>query len=202
MKVLPTTPAPQVATPSYVDFGATLTPSLGGSEQRINRLGNRFRLSVTMPPMQNKEAGRVFIARLIRGHSEGLRMNFPLGGFNPGTEAEIGSPVVSGSSQSGRLLNLRGFTPGYTVKEGQFFSILTGTPEGHFLYQADEEVTANFTGAIQLTINPLLRVSPDDGDICFFHKPKIEGLVEGSDWQWDYALDYNVGIEFVIKERR
>lgn len=197
MKVLPSTPAPQVATPSYVDFGSTLTPALGGAEQRINRLGNRFRLAVTMPPMENKDEGRVFIARLIRGRSEGVRMKFPLSGFNPGSP---GSPVVNGGGQSGRLLQLRGFNSGYTVKEGQFFSIEKNG--SHYLYQADEEVSADNSGIMQLTINPLLRASPADGATCHFVEPMIEGLIEGSDWQWDYALDYSVGIEFVIKERR
>lgn len=197
MKVLPSSPAPQGATPSYVDFGSTLTPALGGAEQRINRLGNRFRLAVTMPPMENKDEGRVFIARLIRGRSEGVRMKFPLSGFNPG---DPGSPVVNGGGQSGRLLQLRGFASGYTVKEGQFFSIEKGG--SHYLYQADEEVSANGAGVMQLTINPLLRASPVDGATCHFAEPMIEGLIEGSDWQWDYALDYSVGLEFVIKERR
>lgn len=196
MKILPTSPAPQVATPSVVDFGSTLTPALGGPEQRINRLGNRWRLAVTMPPMQNKDEGRVFISRLVRGRSEGVRMRFPLAGFNPGSP---GSPNVQGSGQAGRILNLSGFQAGYTVKEGQFFSIETnGT---HYLHQADGEVTADGSGVAQLTINPLLRVSPGNGDVCHFAQPMIEGLVEGQEWQWDYALDYTVGIEFTIKER-
>lgn len=197
MKILPTSPAPQVATPSYIDFGGTLTPALGGTEQRINRLGNRFRLAVTMPPMQNSEEGRVFVARLTRGISEGVRMRFPLAGFKPGNP---GNPVINGSGQAGRIIQLRGFSSGYTVKEGQFFSIEKGGT--HFLYQADEEVSANAAGVMQLTINPLLRVSPSDGDTCHFAEPMIEGLIEGSGQQWDYALDYNVGIDFVIKERK
>lgn len=200
MKELPTTPAPQVATPSYVDFGSTLTPALGGSEQRINRLGNRFRLSVTMPPMENRDEGRVFLARLIRGKSEGLRMRFPLAGFNPNSPIAVGTPNIIGSGHSGRSIPIRNFSPGYTVKEGQFFSIFTDG--GHFLHMADEEVTANGIGNLSLTINPLLRVSPNDGAVLHFEQPMIEGLIEGNEQQWDYALDYSVGLEFSIKERR
>jgi len=199
MKILPTTPAPSAVTPSLVDFGNTLTPALGGSEQRINRLGNRFRLSVTMPPMQNKEQGMKFVNRLVRGRSEGLRMKFPLSGFNPGTP---GSPAVDGANHAGRLLDVAGFTPGYQIKEGQFFSIETDGQ--HYLYMIDADNSSS-TGApygANLVINPMLRIPPSDGDICHFAQPMIEGLIEGSETQWNYALDYNVGIEFTIKERR
>lgn len=197
MKILPTTPGPQSAKVRAIDFGSTLTPPLGGTDQRINRLGNRWAIDVTMPVIINKNEGMAFVARLVRGKTEGLRMEFPLNGFNPGSP---GSPVVNGSSQAGRVLNMTGFTPNYTVQEGQFFSIFSGGV--HYLYQSDEIKAADASGVLSLTINPLLRVSPASGDVCNFAVPMIEGLVEGRDWQWDYAVAGVVGIEFSIKERK
>lgn len=197
MKVLPNSPAPASVSLSIVDFGNTLTPALGGAEQRINRLGNRYKISVTMPPMQNKEQGMKFIARLVRGRSEGLRMKLPLSGFNPG---DPGSPTVRTNNNIGRIFRTQGMTPGYVIKEGQFFSIETNG--SNYLYMADQDFTVNSLGLTTFAINPLLRVQPSEGDLINFVSPVIEGLVEGSETQWSYALDYNVGIEFTIKERR
>lgn len=197
MKILPTSPTFVEPVVGYVDFGNTLTPPLGGPDQRINRPGNRHRVSGALPPIKNKDEGRVWVARLKRGMSEGVRMKFPLGGFDPGSP---GSPQVNGSGQSGRIIQLSGFQAGYVVKEGQYFSIFTGG--AHYVYSADEEVTAASNGTMQLTIDPLLRISPNNGDVCHFEEPMIEGLIEGSERQWQFAVDHTVGIEFGIKERR
>jgi len=197
---LPESPAPQGATVSFVDYGSTLTPTLGGTEQRINRLGSRFALNVALPPMKNKEKGRVWISRLIRGMSEGVRMPFPLSGIDPGSAADIGLPTIFLDGHTGRELRINNFTPGYKVKEGQFFSI--ETDGNHYLYQASEDQTVNPVGALYLEINPLLRVPHRHGDRCHFLKPMIEGFIEGDTWKWDYALDHYVEMQFKIKERR
>ena len=199
MKDLPNEPAPRNVTMGYVDFGTTLTPALGGSETRVNRLGNRFRVQVTMPPMSTEDA-RIWVARLVRGRSEGVRMLLPLGvGIPPISFSEILAPKISGSGQTGRVINMFDFEPGYTVKEGQFFSIFND--EQHSVYMADEDATANGLGFMTLTINPLLRKSYPNGTRCLFRKPHIEGLVEGDDWNWDLALDGTVPLSFTIKER-
>jgi len=197
MQLLPPSPAPQDVTVSAVDFGNTLTPPLGGAQQRINRPGNRWMLSVTMPPMPTDEIGRIFISRLVRAKSEGLRMKFPLNGVNVGNP---GSPVIDGAGQAGRLINLRGFAPNYTVKEGFFFSIETnGT---HYLYHVNDGITLDASGAGSIIINPMLREPPNDGDPCNFAEPMIEGLVEGQDWEWNYSLAHNSEMSFDLKERK
>ena len=127
-------------------------------------------------------------------------MRFPLGDFDPGVNNEIGDPRISGSGQTGRVINMRDFVPGYTVKEGQFFSMLKNG--SFFMYQADEDATADAAGNMTLTINPLLRYPPVDGTDCNFRNPRIEGLIVGDGQNWDLQLDYNVGISFSIKERR
>lgn len=197
MRDLPLNPAPATVSVYAVDYGNTLSPSLGGPEQRINRPGNRWRAAFSMPPMMNKDAGRVFVARLVQGQSQGVRTRLPLGGFDPG---EPGAPVVSNSGQVGSRLNLSGFASGYTIKEGQFFSIFTGG--AHYLYQAAEEVSATAAGVVSLGFAPMLRTSPQAGDVCHFKQPMIEGLIEGSEVKWDLGVDYYIGLEFTIKERK
>ena len=109
---LPPTPAPSDYSVSLVDYGSTLTPPLGGAEQRINRAGSKLELSVVMPPMRNKEEGRLFALALMRAKSEGLRMQFPLGGIVP--ENNAGDPVTRFNGETGTTLRLNGFTPGWT----------------------------------------------------------------------------------------
>lgn len=192
---LPDSPSPVSANPGLIDFGSILTPALGGPMQKVDRLGNRFKITVTMPPMSNPKMGRIWIARLIRGKSEGVRMEWPLQGFKPGTP---GSILVNGASQSGRFLIADGATPGYVAREGQFFSIETNSQ--HFLYMVAEETIFNASGQATLPIEPMLRVSPANNDPCHFGKPMIEGLIMGDQFDWEMALANYIGLSFDLVE--
>lgn len=196
MIVLPTDVAPMDATPSYVDFGGFLEPALGGEVQRIDRMGNRFAIEVQMPPFPSADSGRIWVSRLIRGKAEGVRMEYPLLSFDPGTP---GAPLVNGNGQSGRSLAARGFTPGYQAKEGQFFShVRAGRC---YLYQLDADAVASGAGLLTLPISPMLRVEPVDGDQLLFAQPVIEGFVHGDEWSWRLGLDHNIGVKFEVRER-
>lgn len=196
---LPTDPAPRDVSLTLLDFGNTIAPFLGGPEQRINRLGSRYSLAVTMPPMRNAEQGQKFVSRLTRGKSEGVKMKLPLGGVNPGTAAEIGEPKIWVST-SGRTIRLKGFVEGYTIKEGQMFSVETGGT--HYVYMSNTEATVSAGGNVNLEVSPLLRVPHLVDDRVHFLEPMIEGFIEGQDWQWSYALDHTVGIQFTVRERK
>jgi len=191
---LPDYPAPASAQPAMIDFGGTLTPSLGGPVQRINRMGSRTRLSVSMPPM-NKANARKWVNRLMRGKSEGVRMPFPLLDFNPGLP---GSVLVNGASQSGSSLIVDGATPNYPFREGQPFSVLTGGK--HYLHWVTAETIASNTGTATMPIVPMLRLSPADNSVCYFGRPMIEGFILGEEWSWQMSVEHIVGIEFVISE--
>ncbi len=192
---LPTSPAPAGAEAALIDFGAFLTSPLGGPTQRVDRMGNRFRLSVTMPPMKNVAVGRIWVARLIRGKSEGVRMRLPLQGFDPGLP---GVPVVAGTGQTGRTLAIRAATPNAIFREGQFFSIVTGGR--HHLTMVDAETIASATGTATLPVSPMLRVPHLDGDACHFGQPMIEGFVMGDEMAWQMQLARIIGIAFDLVE--
>jgi len=192
---LPGLPAPVEASASLIDFGGFVTPPLGGRTQRVDRLGSRFKLAVTMPPMPSAETGRIFVRRLIAGKSEGVRMEFPLLSFSPGAP---GAPVVNGNGQAGRTLAVRGLAPGYLAREGQFFSHVHAG--GRCLYTIDADVAASGAGAATLAISPMLRVQPADGDALEFATPRIEGFVRGEEWSWAMSLDHLLRLEFAIEE--
>jgi hypothetical protein len=202
---LPDHPAPASAAPALVDFGAFLTPSLGGPVQRVERMGTRFKIAVQMPPMPNPKLGRQWVARLIRGKQEGARMAWPLQGFDPGTPGNVGQTggiagvvLVNGTGQSGRTLVINAATPNYVFREGQFFSVVISGR--HYLYMVTAETIASATGTATLPIEPMLRVSPPNNSVCHFGKPMVEGFILGDSFAWEMALANFVGMGFELSE--
>jgi hypothetical protein len=191
---LPDYPSPNDANVGLQDFGAFLTPGLGGPVQRINRLGDRFRISATMPPMPTK-TGRKWVARLIRGKREGVRMEYPLLDFAPGATGTI---LINGAAQAGSSLIVDGATPQYVFREGQPFSILTGGK--HHLYFVATETVANGSGQATLPLTTMLRRPHADNDPCHFAKPMIEGFVMGDELSWNLSIHHLIGLQFDIAE--
>lgn len=194
---LPTWAVPNGASPVLQDFGGFLTPGLGGEVQRLDRMGNRFGISVTFPPFIGKQKGRILVSRLIRGKTEGVRIEYPLLDFAPGAP---GSVKVDGASQSGRTLNVKDANPYYAFREGQPFSIENAAGQ-HFLHFVDEEVIADAAGDAELSISPMLRFEFADGATCHFAKPMVEGYIMGEEWRWSMSVERFIGLEFEILER-
>lgn len=192
---LPADPAPQRVTPSLRRFGNDLTPVAGGPVTRVRRLGDRFSLAVQMPPMDYADEAMKWIGRLARGTAETVTLAVPQPGFAVGSP---GTPRVNGSGQLGMSLNVDGFTPGYVLKEGQFFSIITGGQR--FLYVCTADTTAT-GGAMVLPFEPMLRRQPADNDLIEVALPTIEGFIEGRESSWTVEAAYNVGLSFKIDER-
>lgn len=193
---LPLHPSPASAEPALIDFGGFLTPALGGPVQRLERMGNRFRISVGMPPMHNEAVGRTWVRALIQGKQEGARMPFPLLGFNPGAP---GNTLVNGAAQSGRTLIVTGATPNYAFRDGQFFSIVTNGK--HHLHMVTAEAFASAIGQATLSIEPMIRVSPANNDVCHFGQPMIEGFIIGDEQMWSMGLGNIIGLGFDLVER-
>lgn len=196
MITLPEWAIPQTVEPRYVDYGFNSQPILGGAITRTNRLGNRFALSVTMPPFPNEREGRILISRLIRAKSQGLQLRWPQSGFK---SKAFGSPVIDGAGQLGTTLNLTGFTEGAVIREGQFFSF---TQNGRsYLHQSAAESVADALGDVALTIEPELRVATVDGAVCDFNSPVVDGVVQGEEWAWNISLAHDTNISFDLVER-
>jgi hypothetical protein len=191
---LPDYPGPQSAEPGLVDYGGFLSPPLGGPIQRIDRMGNKFKIAVTMPPMSGSE-GRVWIARLIKGKSEGARMEYPLLDFAPGYP---GTPLVNGSGQAGRFLNLKSCRPNYVYREGQFISVKTGGR--HHLIMVDGQAVVASDGTVTVPITPMIRVSHLDNDEVHVSKPMIEGYILGNEQRWRLQVGNFVNLSFEIEE--
>jgi len=192
---LPPEVVPNNAEPSLMDFGGVMKPATGGKALRVDRLGNRFKATISLPPMENKANGRVVVSRLIRAKSEGIRIEYPLCGVDQGSP---GSPRVNGADQAGTEIALKGFRPGYGCGEGYWLSIETDGQ--HYLYNAAAPATADGAGELTLTIYPPLRAEPADNDIVHLQRPMIEGLVMGEEQGWNISLAHHVSIMFEIEE--
>jgi hypothetical protein len=197
--LLPNLPGMRSAEPELLDFGAVQQGAQGGAAQRLNRLGNRFAInSVELPPAISATHGRIFVARLLRALTEGAIYPFPQPGFDPAA-GMAADPYVNGAGQSGSSLALGGLPAGYTVREGQFFSIIhNGRRFLHNVASSDQIVPAG--GGLTVSITPMLRISPANGAICEFRAPHIEGFVTGDSTRWRLLLEPYHAIIFGISE--
>lgn len=193
---LPTFPSPNGMTVMLRDFGGVLTPFLGGPEQLVVRAGTRFGARVSVPPMRSDELGRIYVSRLLQGRMNGVLMRWPLLEFNPGNP---GSPLIAAGASSGSTIQLKGLTAGYVVKEGQYFSIVTGGRR--YLHMATANVTASGTGTAAVNIFPLLRKSVATNDVVEMAQPMIQGLISpGDELGWEIASNRFMNINFTIME--
>ncbi|SEM62980.1 hypothetical protein SAMN05192583_0893 [Sphingomonas gellani] len=180
---LPQPRMPQTAVPKLIDWGADLTPPMGGPSQRLNRIGDRFALVINYPRLKPEPDARILMARVRRAKREGALFPFPQPGLEIGNP---GTPVVNGAGQQGSSLQLRGFTAGYVVREGQFFSIIFAGRR--YLHCASADVTATASGTMLLPIHPMLRISPNSGATCEFAQPYIEGTLGESEASVEWAI--------------
>ncbi|MFC3711258.1 hypothetical protein ACFOMD_01665 [Sphingoaurantiacus capsulatus] len=194
--LLPAEPVPQSWTPRAMDWGGELVPVLGGETQRLNRLGDRFAVEVVLTPTQDAAQALAYISRLRRGRREGARMPFPQLNLPIGNPGEL---RVHGSGQAGSSLTVRGATTGYGFREGQFFSLVHDGRR--YLHSVATAATAPVGGVLTLAIEPMLRVSPGDGDLIEMAAPMIEGFVGGNEQGWTVDIAGTIGLSFILTER-
>lgn len=193
--VLPSLPAPNGAQPFLRDFGGTLTPFLGGPEQRINRIGMRLGIRVTMPPMET-DNGRIFVSRLLQARQDRLRMEWPLLSFDPGA---TGSPLIATAVTGGTAIAIKGLAASYAAREGQFFSLVHGGRRYMHFFAGD--VTASAGGTVTAAIWPPLRTNVSVNDPLELSQPLIEGMVSpGDEISWDMSLAHHVSFGFTLVE--
>lgn len=194
--VMPDWVVPNAAEPFLRDFGTVLTPFLGGSEQRINRLGTRFGLRVTLPSMPTRDKALIVQSRLLRAREDRLRMAIPQPDFDTGAP---GAPLVASAVTSGTMLPLKGMTVGYTVKEGQFLSIIHSGRRYDHIFAADGTVAGG--GTLSAAIWPLLRTPLSVNDVVEIAAPMIEGLVSpGEELSWQISVDRLASFSFTLSE--
>lgn len=194
---LPCAPAPRNAVPRVLDFGGYIEPASGAQVQRVNRLGNRYAITIELPRMRAEPEGRIYVNRLARAMSEGVWMRYPLLDFYPGTP---GAFKVDGGGQAGTALVLKGGTPRYAFKEGQPLTLVSGGQR--FLDFIAEPVKADASGAVEIVLTQMLRVSPANNDAMLIAAPEIEGFLRGDPVSWELSIQRNMPLTFELHESR
>lgn len=194
--LLPARPGPVDVEWQYLDFGGTLSGGLGGPDQGVNRLGNRWACMVTLPAMEEDDA-RYWIAALTRGRRKGVRWKLRQHDLDIGTP---GAPVINGDGQAGDVIDIGGMTPHYALRVGQWFNHVQA--DHHYLYKVSAPGSVNADGEVSAQIEPPLRAEGMDGDVLLFGGPVIEGRLVGNNVSWTVDSVIQSGLQFGIRESR
>ena len=173
------------ADPYFMDAGSVQRGIVGATDQRLNRLGDRFGCSFQTKPLTGNEA-RVWISRLIRGIREKATIKFPQPGVSFSTQF---STFSSNAAANAEIISL---SQGQYL-EGQFLSwVVAGLG---YLHQFTND------GGGMMSVQPMLRTDVPAGTAVELAAARIEGYVRGEDqykWTVDNAKKY--GLSFVIEE--
>lgn len=191
---LPTCPPVRSASPRLVSFAVDQNPTLGGSQSRISRLGDRWAMDVETYPVRYANQGMAYLSRLVRGLVDTVLIAFP----EPGVvKRSYGTPIVGGVGASGLTLPVSGLTPGVVIPEGKFLSLVISGQR--YLYQVTANVTV-VSGTNVLPIYPMLRRQPQPGAVVELESPKIEGFIKGNEQGWDVSRSKFLPFSFSIQE--
>lgn len=177
-----------------VDAGSTVRSPLTQEPQRINRLGDRFGLSVKFPPLSSDADARQLVALLNQARSEGIIMRWPQVNFAPGTP---GAVLVNGGGQAGSSLAVDGVSKGYAFRHGQFGNF-TAAGKLHLFQITADVLWAD--GSETLPILPMIRKSPADNSAVTLVDVKIEGWPEGDGAEWSVDRARMVGLGVTVIE--
>ena len=191
---LPACPPVRAATPRLVTFSVDQSPTLGGPQSRISRLGDRWAMEVETYAVRYATHGMAYLSRLVRGLTDTVLLAFP----EPGVvKRSYGAPVVATAGAAGLTLPVSGLTPGIVIPEGKFLSLVISGQR--YLYQVTADVTAQ-TGTTNLPIYPMLRRQPPAGAVVELENPMIEGFVQGSEHAWNVSRSKFLPFSFSIQE--
>lgn len=184
--------------PSLLHFGSELTGALGGPSQWVDRLGDRYAMSVSFPAMRMEPKGRELVATLKMARRAGLLIPVPEDGM---VEQFQGSIFVDGDGQTGTSLALRSLEPGYVFPMGKFFNLIHDSRR--YLHSVAAETVADADGFCVLPLIEALRVIPSHGDEIAVRYPMLEGYPQGEATSWDVPLEPNLApLTITVKESR
>lgn len=158
--------------------------SLGGDDQRLNRMGSRWGCDFQTKPLKGEDA-RIWISRLVAGCREKAIIKFP----QPGVLFPTGATAIALAAAANAEIVKLGLGE---YHEGQFFSVIHLGK--NYLYQLRGD------GTELVQIQPPLRSALTVADVVALENAKIEGYVKGdrASWSIDNAKIY--GLRFKIEE--
>lgn len=192
--ILPTSPRPSRMAHRFISARNETRPSSGGPIGRNLRPGTRSAWDFDYPPMS-------YVKSLafddLTTEDETVVVDILQPGLVIGTP---GTPLVNGSNQSGRTLNLMGLTPGYVFRKGQWLSIIQGGQR--FAYKSSAAATADGSSNMALPLRTMLRLPSVNNALVEIAQPKAEGWVTLDQNAHEIsATDRLVRLRFTLEER-
>lgn len=189
------------AEPRFIDRGGVLRATLGGNDQRLDRLGSKWGCTFTTKPMKAAEA-RIWISRLIRGKAEKASIKFPQPGFVPAWSGDGTTTGATLANASVVHIN-RQFAGdlGKKLVEGQFITFLVAGQR--YLHQVTADATLTDVGGVYKAITsiyPSTRVAIPNASSVEVLAPNLEGYVQGDDLSWSVDNAKIYGFQFDIEE--
>jgi len=192
--LLPNSPAPASMTIGMVKAVNDLSPSFSGADQQIRRKGSRYAMTFTMPSMDYVAALPWMTDLAAEGDTVVLEV------CQPGLVVPAaGAPRVNGAGQAGAVLSIKGLPAGYSIRKGQFFSVISSGQR--YLYRAAQAATATAGGVASVPLQTMLRRPPNADDVVEIDAPMIEGFVRDLT-DPEVGVDHEVVLTFTIRERR
>lgn len=183
-------------TARILDFGSMIEGTLGGADQKLDRLGTRFEIDFESIPVRTETDGRRWIALLQQAKLQGGRVIYPQLGFNIGSP---GSTLANGVHSTGTTLNVKGGTPYYTVRAGQALNVIKDGRR--YLYFAAAQETLNGTGNGSIVLTCKMRKILSGDEVIDLKTPCVEGFIRGNEQEWELAAAQLNSFKFTIKER-
>lgn len=182
--------------PQLLDFGGTLTPSLGGPRQRINRLGTRWAFAFETPNMKMEPDGRIWSTRLARAKTDGALIWVPEPDYvHTGAATAV---VAGGAASVGTKLYLVNAAANQLFPEGKWLSLIHDGRR--YLHRVATSVAADASGFSPIDIFPMLRVIPTTGDVVEIAEPKMQSSSIEGDFGWPVEVGGFTSFSFTLAE--
>ena len=192
------------ATPNFTSaqFGLrsntqTFTSPITRKIQVVELTGSRWYGTFSLPPLSKADAG-VWIAFLtkLRGQSHTFFGSDPARKTPQGSVG--GTPLVNGASQTGNTLITDGWSNSTLVlKAGDYISVDATQRQ---LYMVTADATTNGSGEVTLTIEPPIRVSPENNAGITTTTPSCVMRLTSGDVTWNVDTAERCCISFSGEE--
>nr|WP_312296128.1 hypothetical protein [Brevundimonas diminuta] len=180
-------------TPRPISARNETRPGYGGPVGRNLRPGTRWAWDIALPPMSYEES-LLWDDLLEEGDTVVMEILQP--GLDLGAP---GAPLVNGAMQSGRMLTLKGLTPGYLFRKGQWLSVISQGQR--YAYKSRADATADGAGNLVVPLRTMIRYPLVNNAVVEIAKPKVEGWATPDPDSFKVGADGLVSPRFTIEER-
>lgn len=184
------------AVPEPYAFSGWRRPGLGGALSYESRLGDRWSIRLRTPMMAVEPDWRRWSALFDDAERLGGIFEIPQPGYDVGAP---GTPLVDADTASGREVPIKGLTPDYAIRAGQWLSIVS---DGYrYADRVAVQAIADSSGDATVRLRNLIRAPLSEGDVVELGAPKIEGAVEILS-RPPLEIERVTSIEFLVTELR